>query len=257
MYMYKSRTRKRRRMGSEKNRLGQPVGPPVPGWTPRPVPPRAGVAGVYGRLEPLDADRHAESLYRANRLDAEDRNWTYLPYGPFAALEDYRAWVRGAAAGDDPMFFAVIDGSGNAVGVASYLRIDPANGVIEAGHLNFSPLLQRTRAATEAVVLLMAQAFGLGYRRFEWKCDALNEPSRRAATRLGLSFEGIFRQAAVRKGHNRDTAWYSVLDREWPALDRAFRRWLDPANFDPAGRQIVALSALTAPLLRPEAPPRP
>ncbi|MSO85595.1 MAG: N-acetyltransferase [Rhodospirillales bacterium] len=238
-------------MKLENNHLGQPVGSLVPGWTPRQSPPRAAMPGVYCRLEPLDADRHAESLYAANRRDVAGINWTYLSYGPFAALEDYRAWARAAAAGSDPMFFAVIDAAtGDAVGVASYLRIDPANGAIEAGHLNFSPLLQRTRAATEAVVLMMAQAFALGYRRFEWKCDALNEPSRRAALRLGFSFEGVFRQATVVKGRNRDTAWYSVLDREWPELHRAFRRWLDPANFDPAGRQIAALSSLTAPLLR-------
>ena len=238
-------------MDHETNRLGQPVGPPVPGWTPPLVPPRAAMTGVYCRVEPLDADRHVESLHRANRLDAEGGNWTYLPYGPFDALADYRVWARDAAAGNDPMFFAVIDASsGKAVGVASYMRIDPAKGAIEVGHVNFSPLLQKTRAATEALYLLMAQAFALGYRRFEWKCDALNEPSRRAALRLGLSFEGIFRQAAVVKGRNRDTAWYSVIDRDWPELQHAFRRWLDPANFDPAGRQVAALSSLTAPLLR-------
>ena len=238
-------------MEHETNHLGQPVGLPVPGWTPPPPPPRAAMTGVYCRLEPLDADRHAESLDAANRLDAEERNWTYLPYGPFAALEDYRAWAKGAAAGTDPMFFAVIDASsGKAVGVASYMRIDPAKGAIEVGHVNFSPLLQRHTAATEAVYLMMAQAFALGYRRFEWKCDALNEPSRRAALRLGLSYEGIFRQASVVKGRNRDTAWYSVTDREWPELQRAIQHWLDKVNFDAAGRQIVALSSLTAPLLR-------
>ena len=238
-------------MDHELNRLGQPVGLPVPGWTPPPVPPRAAMAGVYCRLEPLDADRHGESLHAANRLDVEGRNWTYLPYGPFAAFEDYRAWAKGAAVGADPMFFAVIDvATGNAVGVASYMRIDPAKGAIEVGHVNFSPLLQRKRAATEAIYLMMAHAFALGYRRFEWKCAALNEPSRRAAIRLGLSHEGIFRQASVVKGRNRDTAWYSATDQEWPELEKAIRRWLDPANFDSAGRQIVPLSSLTAPLLR-------
>ena len=238
-------------MDHELNRLGQPVGPPVPGWIPPPAPPRASMVGDYCRVEPLDADRHAASLHAANRLDAEGRNWTYLSVGPFDRLDDYRAWARDAAAGGDPMFFAVIDkAGGHAVGVASYMRIDPPKGSIEVGHINFSPPLQRTRAATEALYLMIAQVFALGYRRFEWKCDALNEPSRRAAIRLGLSHEGIFLQASVVKGRNRDTAWYSATDREWPALQRAFRRWLDPANFDPAGNQKLSLSSLTAPLLR-------
>ena len=237
-------------MDRETNHLGQPIGRPLPGWTPPPLPPRAAMPGAYCRLEPLDADRHAQSLHDSNRLDVEGRNWTYLPYGPFAAPDDYRAWVRAAAAGGDPMFFAVVDAAtGNAVGVASYLRMDPNNGVIEVGHLNFAPPLQRTPAATEAMYLMMEKAFALGYRRYEWKCNALNEPSRRAALRLGFSFEGVFRQAAVAKGRNRDTAWYAVIDRDWPPVRAAFRRWLDPANFDAAGRQVASLSSLTAPLL--------
>lgn len=237
-------------MDRETNHLGQPVGCPLPGWTPPPVPPRAAMTGAYCRLEPLDADRHAQSLHDSNCLDAEGRNWTYLPYGPFAAPDDYRAWVRAAAAGGDPMFFAIVDAvAGKAVGVASYLRMDPNNGVIEVGHLNFAPPLRQTPAATEAMYLMMEKAFALGYRRYEWKCNALNEPSRRAALRLGFSFEGVFRQAVVAKGRNRDTAWYAVIDRDWPPVQAAFRRWLDPANFDAAGRQVASLSSLTAPLL--------
>ena len=166
-------------------------------------------------------------------------------------MEDYFVWLSESASKSDPLFFAIIDKAhGKAVGVASYLRIDPRHGSIEVGHLNFSPLLQQKPAATEAMFLMMDRAFGLGYRRYEWKCHALNEPSRRAAQRLGLSFEGVFRQAAVYKGRNRDTAWYAAIDQEWPALQSAFSRWLDPTNFDEHGRQRVALSMLTAPILK-------
>jgi RimJ/RimL family protein N-acetyltransferase len=154
--------------------------------------------------------------------------------------------------GDDPLFFAILDAAtGRPVGVASYLRIDPPSGSIEVGHLRFSPRLQRTPASTEAMYLMLARAFGLGYRRYEWKCDALNAPSRAAALRLGLSFEGIFRQATVYKGRNRDHAWFAATDREWPALREAYERWLDPGNFDERGRQRTRLSELTAPLLVP------
>jgi RimJ/RimL family protein N-acetyltransferase len=231
-------------MSDEINDLGQPVGAPVPGWTPPPRPPRQPMAGAWCRLEPLDPDRHAQSLDAANRLDPTGANWTYLSYGPFATFDEYQAWARSAAAGDDPLFFAIVDNrAGTAIGVASFMRIDPPNGVIEIGHLNFAPPLQRTPAATEAVSLMMARAFALGYRRVEWKCDALNAPSRRAALRLGFSFEGIFRQAVVVKGRNRDTAWYAVIDRDWPELREVHRRWLDPLNFDAEGRQLTALSA--------------
>ncbi|HVH70493.1 MAG TPA: GNAT family protein [Candidatus Dormibacteraeota bacterium] len=151
----------------------------------------------------------------------------------------------------DPSFYAITQReTGKAVGVASYLRIDAPNGVIEVGHLAFSPLLQRTIAATEAMYLMMSRAFDLGYRRYEWKCHALNAASRRAATRLGLSFEGVFRQAAISKGRNRDTAWYAAVDRDWPELRRAFQQWLNPTNFDKDGKQKLSLSRLTAPLVR-------
>lgn len=235
------------------NSLGQPIGRPVPEWAPPPRPRREPMAGRFCRVEPLDVERHAAELYAANAADAEGRMWTYLAYGPFAGLDEYRATMAQLSAGDDPLFYAIVEaGSGRAVGAASYLRIDPRAGSIEVGHLAFAPALQRTPAATEAMALMMANAFALGYRRYEWKCDALNAPSRAAAQRLGLSFEGIFRQATVYKGRNRDTAWYAVTDGEWPALKRAFAQWLDPANFDAAGRQRTRLSALTAPLLRPE-----
>lgn len=229
---------------------GRPVGAPVPDWTPPPPPPRTAMAGRWCRVEPLDPSRHGADLYAANSADADGRLWTYLPYGPFADEAAYRAWMEAACRGDDPLFHAVVDtDSGRALGVASYLRIAPAAGTIEVGHINLAPALQRTRAATEAMYLMMGRAFGLGYRRYEWKCDALNAPSRRAALRLGFSYEGVFRQATVVKGRNRDTAWYACIDSEWPALREAFERWLDPANFDEAGRQRVALSDLTRPVL--------
>jgi RimJ/RimL family protein N-acetyltransferase len=203
------------------------------------------MAGRYVRVEPID-ERFAADLHAANRLDDTGRMWTYLPYGPFADLDEYRRWMRATCAGADPLFFAIVDAAtSRATGAAAYLRITPAAGAIEVGHLQFSPQLQRTRAATEAMTLMMRRAFELGYRRYEWKCDALNAASRAAAERLGFTFEGLFRQATVYKGRSRDTAWYSVIDTEWPRLSRAFEMWLDPANFDDAGGQRTRLSTLT------------
>jgi RimJ/RimL family protein N-acetyltransferase len=202
------------------------------------------------RVEPLDPAAHAAQLHAANALDGAQRNWTYLPYGPFPTLEAYSDWLNLVAADADPMFHAIVDLNTNeAVGVASYLRIDPGAGSIEVGHINYSSRLQRTVAGTEAMYLMMKRAFELGYRRYEWKCNALNAASRAAAQRYGFSYEGIFRQARVDKGRNRDTAWYATIDKEWPALDRAFRRWLHPRNFDRNGRQRLSLTALTAPIL--------
>jgi RimJ/RimL family protein N-acetyltransferase len=234
-------------MSEHHNPLGQPIGAPLAGWTERPRPPRSVMTGRFCRLEPLDAARHAEPLFAALQRDVEGRNWTYLPVGPFASLAAFRAWAEPASVGDDPVFFAVIDAAtGQPVGYASYLRIDPKGGVIEVGHINYTKLLQRTPAATEAMFLMMRRVFDeLGYRRYEWKCNALNGPSRAAAARLGFTYEGTFRQAAVTKGHNRDTAWFSILDGEWPALKAAFERWLAPANFDAAGRQRESLASLT------------
>lgn len=232
------------------NEFGQPVGDLVPDWGPRPLPQRLTMSGRFCRLEPLDVEKHGMDLFQANSLDVDGRNWTYLPYGPFLKFEDYIVWLRQSASTSDPLYFAIIDlASGRAVGVCSYLRIDPNHGSIEVGHLHFSPLLQGKPAATEAMYLMMQNAFELGYRRYEWKCHSLNAPSRRAAQRLGLSFEGIFRQAGVFKGRNRDTAWYAAIDDEWPALDQAFRIWLDPANFDAENRQKVSLTQLTSGLL--------
>ena len=202
--------------------------------------------GRYCRVEPVDPGRDAVDLYAAYQLDKEGRNWTYLPHGPYSRFEDYLKYLERAAASDDPFVHCVIErSSGRAVGVASYMRIDAAAGVIEVGGINYSPLLQRTPAATEAMYMMMRRVFDeLGYRRYEWKCDALNAPSRAAATRLGFQYEGLFRQATVYKGRNRDTCWFSILDREWPALKQALERWLDPANFDAAGQQRQNLSNL-------------
>ncbi len=237
-------------MHETRNHLGQPIGSPVNAWQAPSAPTRKVLTGQYCRLEPLDPSSHGADLYAANALDEPGLNWTYLPYGPFASLAEYQSWLDEKARANDPLFFAVIDPASNkAVGLAAYLRIDPANGAIEVGHLCFSPLLQRTPAATEAMWLMMAEAFALGYRRYEWKCNALNLPSRAAAQRLGLSYEGVFRQASVVKGHNRDTAWYAAIDQEWPALNQAFQTWLAADNFSADGQQRVSLSNLTAPLL--------
>lgn len=225
-----------------RNEFGQPVGPEVPDWQAPPRPPRAIMTGRFCRLEPLDAARHAAALHAACALDRDGRMWTYLFDGPFATEVGFRAWLERRERSEDPLFFAIVDAAtGRATGLASYLRIDPPHGVVEVGHLAFSPLLQRTTAATEAMYLMMRNAFALGYRRYEWKCDALNGPSRQAAERLGFRFEGIFRQAIVYKGRSRDTAWYAVIDREWPALARGFEQWLHPDNFDSQGRQRLGL----------------
>jgi RimJ/RimL family protein N-acetyltransferase len=223
-------------------------GAPVPGWVQPRRPDVLRLAGRHVVLERLDAGRHAAALFASNRAD--DAIWDYLPYGPFAEEDAYADWVARMAALEDPYFYALVDpATGRAGGVASYLRITPEAGTIEVGHINLAPVMQRTVAATEAMMLMMGWAFDAGYRRYEWKCDALNGPSRRAAARLGFSYEGVFRQAAVVKGRNRDTAWFAVIDKDWPRLRAAFEAWLDPVNFDGHGRQRRALSDLTAPLI--------
>ena len=231
-------------MSYDRNALGQLVGFTVDGWKPALAPTDDVMVGRYCRVERLNPTLHAAPLLEANLRDPSGANWTYLPYGPFDDLDSYRMWVEEMAPRTDPMFFTVVDAQlDRAVGVASYLRIDQDSGSIEVGHINYSPLLQRQRAGTEAMYLMMKRVFDdLGYRRYEWKCNALNQPSRVAATRLGYTYEGTFRQSNVVKGRNRDTAWYSVLDTEWPRLKRAFERWLEPTNFDPAGTQHNSLT---------------
>lgn len=204
------------------------------------------MAGRFCVVEPIDPDRHARDLFAANAAAPDDRKWTYLPYGPFDDIGSYRRWLERECLGDDPLYFAIVVG-GSAVGVASYLRIDPAFGVIEIGNINASPALQATTASTEAMYLMMRRVFDeLGYRRYEWKCDALNEPSRRAAARLGFTYEGTFRRHLLYKGRSRDTAWFSIVDEEWPARRAAFEAWLSDANFDEYGNQRRSLSSFMA-----------
>ena len=225
----------------------RPVGPKVENWQipPRPGPDR--IEGAFATLARLSPSAHATPLFAAFR--GHDAVWDYMPVGPFGTQADFADWVARAAPQTDPLFYAIRDRDRGAWGgVASFLRIAPEAGSIEVGFIAMAPALQRTRAATEAIFLMMQWAFDAGYRRFEWKCDALNAPSRRAARRFGFAFEGVFRQATVVKGRNRDTAWFAVIDRDWPALRAAFRKWLDPANFDADGRQKQRLSDLTAPI---------
>lgn len=235
-------------MSGQTNHLGQPIGFPVAGWSSREAPSRTPMRGRYCRVEALDPDRHARDLHSANSEDHEDRMWTYLPWGPYRDFDDYLAGLKTGLLRQNFITYAVIDArSDRATGVASYLNINLTAGSIEVGGIAYSPALQKTPAGTEAMFLMMRRVFDeLGYRRYEWKCNALNAPSRAAAERYGFRFEGIFRQADVVKGHNRDTAWFSITDREWPAIKAAFERWLRPENFAADGRQRESLSALTA-----------
>ena len=229
-------------MTQQQNPQGQPIGAPVPHWAGCETIPKTPMQGSYCEWVPLDA-AHSADLFAAFDADTTGTLWTYMPVGPVATAPDYAAWVDTAQHSKDPLFFTII-AKGKPVGVASFLRIDPANGVVEVGFITFAPALQRTPAATEAMYLMMKRAFDLGYRRYEWKCDALNAPSRNAAARLGFSYDGLFRQATVYKGRYRDTAWFSMLVGNWPAIDQAFQAWLDPANFDALGSQCQRLSNL-------------
>ena len=223
-----------------------PLGAPLPGWTPPPRPGPDALNGRFVRLERLTV-AHAAGLHAAFAGDAS--LWDYIPYGPFADAPAYEAWVRSVEGAADPVFYAICPlPAGRPLGVASFMRIAPEAGCIEVGGIMMSPALQRTRAATEAMALMMRWAFENGYRRYEWKCDSLNRPSRRAAQRYGFSYEGIFRQALVVKGRNRDTAWFAAVDGEWPRLRDAFEVWLAPGNFDAEGRQRTSLGVLTAPV---------
>jgi RimJ/RimL family protein N-acetyltransferase len=222
---------------------GLPIGPEVaPAVVERPR--RERLEGRDVRLEPLDPDRHTASLWQQSHGPGAAARWQYLFEAPFADEAAFRGHLVAKAALDDPLFYAIVDtGSGNALGYMTLMRIDPVHRSIEVGNILYGRDLQRTRGATEAQYLLMRYAFRLGYRRYEWKCNALNAPSRRAALRFGFTFEGIFRQHFIVRGRSRDTAWYSLLDHEWPATRAAFERWLDPANFDAAGQQIHPLRA--------------
>jgi RimJ/RimL family protein N-acetyltransferase len=208
------------------------------------APARAAIEGRWATLEPLNPARHGADLFACSHADETARAlWRYLPYGPFADIGAFNAWLEGCGASSDPLFFALCQ-QGRARGMASLLNIRPRDGVLEMGHIWFSPALQKSRAATEAMALMLAYAFDrLGYRRVEWKCNALNGASRRAARRLGFRFEGIFYRHMVVKGRNRDTAWYAMVEDDWPQVRVALAAWLDPANFDRDGRQINRLRA--------------
>ncbi len=221
------------------------LGAPVADFVAPAMPARENMRGAYVALEPLSAETHAALLFR--EFEGHDELWRYMNDGPFSSSAQFHRWVREAETKSDPLFYAIRNlESGHWEGVASYLRIVPENGSIEVGSITFGPALQGTRAATEAMYLMMAWAFEAGYRRYEWICNALNMPSRRAAQRLGLSYEGVFRQAAVVKGRNRDTAWFAAINADWPGLKEAFEAWLAPSNFDDGGQQRERLSDLTA-----------
>jgi RimJ/RimL family protein N-acetyltransferase len=222
-----------------------PIGPRVDG-PPARRPIRTTLPGRVATLAPLDPQLHGSALYEWIQGEAGERVWQYLFEGPFADRAAFDVHLKRIAASEDPLFFAILDNaSGSAVGYASYMRIEPVHRVIEVGSILYTPRLQQTTLATEAMYLMARHVFDdLGYRRYEWKCNALNAPSRRAALRFGFTFEGIFRQHMIVKGRNRDTAWFSMLDSEWPARKANFERWLDPSNFGGDGRQKVALSTL-------------
>ena len=213
-------------------------------WKPARQPDRIALEGESVILEPVDPSRHARALYAA--ADGAPAIWDYLAYGPFENREAFTEWLEARAASEDPLFYAVVDRASSAArGMASYMRMDPENGVIEIGHIWFAPVLQRTRQATEAIFILARHAFNdLGYRRLEWKCDSLNAPSRKAAERFGFVYEGVFHQHMVIKDRNRDTAWFAMTDGDWPLRRAAFEAWLAADNFNPAGHQRQSLSTL-------------
>jgi RimJ/RimL family protein N-acetyltransferase len=229
----------------ETNRFGQPVGPLIDACPAKP-PERVILSGRAVTLVPLDAEKHAAALFQAANGGDRDRVWTYLADGPYDDAAVFKASIAAKAQSADPLFFAVLDNaSGLAVGYQTLMRVDPTHRVIEVGAVLYAPAMQRTVGATEAQYLFAAYVFDeLGYRRYEWKCHDLNAPSKRAALRLGFVFEGVFRQHMIVKGRNRDTAWFSMLDSEWPERRAAFERWLAPDNFDAAGRQKVSLTSL-------------
>jgi RimJ/RimL family protein N-acetyltransferase len=228
------------------NQLGQPIGADISNWPAAKLPPTSSIRGTLVRIEKLNVERHLEDLFEAFAQDHEGRLWTYMTVGPFSSIDDFRRWMQPASETTDPFFHALIDlSTEKAVGMAAFMRIKESMGCIEVGSISYSPRMQKTVMATEAMYLMMKRAFDeLGYRRYEWKCDSLNEASRNAAERLGFRFEGIFRQAMVYKSRNRDTAWYSILDNEWPAIERAYLNWLNIENFDEQGHQKQKLKTL-------------
>ena len=233
-------------MSEQTNSNGQPIGRPQPDWSARAHPPKTSIDGRFCRIESFDIDAHADDLFEAFALNASGANWTYLGYEPTDNVADLRKIMAAGWQGEDPLFHTIIDkATDKPVGVAALMRIDKANGAIEVGNIHYSEHLKQRPAATEAMFLLMRRVFKeLGCRRYEWKCDSLNAPSRAAAARLGFSYEGLFRQAVVYKGRNRDTAWFSIIDDEWPALEAAYEAWLSPENIGSDGKQKQRLQAL-------------
>lgn len=229
---------------------GNPVGLPVPSLEPAERPDGTVLLGDRVRLEPLSADDHAHDLFVALTTEPHPSLWTYMPQGPFETERDLTAWIAGVEQSTDPLYYAIIDGqTDRAIGVASYLRIDTLNRTIEVGWLTFSSLLRRSTLATEAMYLMARHAFDRGFRRYEWKCNALNAPSIAAAERLGFSFEGVFRNAVIVKGRNRDTAWFAITDSDWPEIRTAQEQWLHTDNFDDSGMQRTSLRDATKSLL--------
>ena len=231
---------------SHKNSYGQPISFPITDWQECALPPRFEMLGKRCWVEILVPDKHAVELFDAYINHRNDQDWTYLPYGPFDHFDDYKRWLSGICNGDDPIFHTIIEAENNtAVGMTSFLRIQPRIGVIEVGHIHFSPFIQKTAVATEAMFLMMRRVFDeLGYRRYEWKCDSMNTNSINAAQRLGFIYEGTFRQATMYKNRNRDTAWLSITDKEWPNLKKSFQTWLRPNNLDSNGRQKNSLKEI-------------
>lgn len=228
------------------NHFGQPVGDALPDWQPHERPSRVQLNGTWCRLEPLSCERHSQDLFKAWHSIDDNRDWTYLSVDRPATQADCDLYISQQAKSEDPLFFAVVDNdTGRTVGSVSFLRIDPVNGVAEIGWVNWSPLMKRTRFGTEAIYLLQRYLFDtLKYRRCEWKCHSLNEPSKQAALRFGFQYEGTFRQAIVLRNHNRDTCWYSVIDSEWPESKTAFDHWLSADNFSAEGQQKQRLEEL-------------
>ena len=227
------------------NSRGQKIGRPLPDWKPVSPPPATPMAGTWGRLESL-RESHVADLFEAFAQDIDGSSWTYQPYGPFKTPDALQRWIEQVRRGRDTQLFAVIDGRVNRPrGMAAFMSFKSAHGSIEIGHIHYGPELQQTAAGTEAIILMMRRAFSFGYRRLEWRCHALNDRSRRAAERLGFTFEGVFRNSSVQKGHSRDTAWYSITDEEWPSIDRTFDTWL-AAPSDKDGTKKLRLSELMA-----------
>ena len=243
------------RIESTTNHNGNPIGLPVESVEPAERPDGSAIIGNRVRLERLSAEDHAHDMFVALTTDPHPSLWTYMPQGPFENERDLTTWIAGVEQSTDPLYYAIVDSrTDRAIGIAAYLRIDTLNRTIEVGWLTFSSALRRSTLATEAMYLMACHAFDRGFRRYEWKCNALNAPSIAAAERLGFSFEGVFRNAVIVKGHNRDTAWFAITDTDWLAIKAAQAEWLQSENFDEAGNQRTSLRDATLPLLHSQWP---